>query len=76
VGEGSCKFKNDANAQVAYQSARSVANCSSASTVSWHIHENTNPCDGIQNYKTACETTSCGGTELASDVRKGRKVCD
>jgi hypothetical protein len=40
------------------------------------MHNNSNPCDGIQSYGTACETTSCSGAELRSSRRYGRKVCD
>jgi hypothetical protein len=75
-GENECKFKYDANEQLAYQSIRSVTNCPSAATVHWNKHSNTDPCDGIQEYETACETTSCGGTELRSSRRYGRNVCD
>ena len=74
AGEGDCEFKNDSEAQWVYQSFK-WSNCSSASTVTWNPHINTDPCKATNYYETACETSSCSGEEYKTDSRKGRKVC-
>jgi len=80
-----CDLVEDPQAQFVIQWRRKADNCPSAPFVNWTEYTNwvltpdgvvpLNPCDGIRNYRTACETTSCNGESLESRTIPMNVVC-